>query len=311
MTAAALAEPTAPRRPPGGSDDPFRIGYRYVHTVDAGGTKTSRQVPLTEEDFLHPQEEDKFMLSDPHSIATAYLRHALECGRREWPRVRTFTEHRVDWQVPGILPHGPDVVVLDQFPTDWDSSDRTLRVADLGAEVLAVFEVTSESTRHIDFGDKFDEYARAGIRYYLVVDLAAPNGQPDLLGFRLIEGEYALMRRDPRLGYLVPRLGMRFRWEDGRVMAADEDEKDIPYSAEMATALARATARAEAAQKQADAEKSRADAEKSRADGAQTRADAEKARADAEKASADAERRRADDLARELVELKARLSADG
>ena len=301
MTAAALAEPLTPRRPP---DDPFHIGRRPVRTVASNGDVSWSEVPLTEEDFLHPREEDEFMLSDPHSIATAYLRHALECGRREWPRVRTFTEHRVDWQVSGILPHGPDVVVFDQFPTDWDSAGRTLHVADLGAEVLAVFEVTSESTRHIDFGDKFNEYARAGIRYYLVVDLAAPNGQPDLLGFRLIEGEYVLMRRDPRLGYLVPRLGMRFRWEDGRLMASDEDEKDIPYSAEMAAALARTTARAEAAQKRADEEKARADAEKARAEAAQKQADAEKARADIALA-------RADELARELAELKARLSADG
>jgi colicin import membrane protein len=288
LSATALTEPPPPlRRPP---EYPFHIGYRPVIGVDADGTPTYTEVPLTEEDFLHPQEGDRFMLVDAHQLALVYLVHALRLGCRHLPAVRVFTDHRIEWQVPGVLPHGPDAVLFDRFTAAWDSHEGTLRVRDTGADVLAVFEVTSESTRHIDFGQKFAEFARAGVPYYLIVDVAEPNGNADVLGFRLVNGSYRPMRRDPALGYFLPRVGLSLRWADDRLIVADEDGRDIPDSREAGLEL-------DALAAEALAEKERADAEK-------VRADAEKQRADAEKA-------RAEELARELAELKARLASNG
>ena len=322
MTAAALAEPTTPRRPPGDPEDPFRIGYRYVHTVDERGTKTSVMVPLTEEDFLHPQEEDRFLLTDAHSIAVSYLRHAISLACRGRSELRLFSEHRVDWQVPGIPPHGPDVVVFDRFTADWDPMTGTLPVADLGLDTLAVIEVTSEATRHVDLDRKFDEFERVGIPYYLVADLAAPNGVPVLLGFELVGGSYRMMGENPARGYFVPGLAVWVRLQDERVVVADTDGRDIPNSVDLAIAFeivgvradaekARAdaaTARADAATELAEAVSRRADIQEEIIELQRQRADAEKARADVEKATAEAERQRADELARELAALKARLT---
>ena len=162
--------------------DPFHIGTRYVKCVDANGKPDVKLVPLSEEDFLHPQEEDRLMLTNAHSIAVWYLRQSIVQACRARPLVRVFSDHRIDWQHPDIAPHGPDVVVFDRFTAEWDELRGTLPVADLGLEVIAVFEVTSESTRHIDLDKKFIEYAVVGIPYYIVVDVAEPNGEPNVRG---------------------------------------------------------------------------------------------------------------------------------
>ncbi len=260
---------------------PFHIGTRVIcHRDDAGAIVDREYVPLTEEDYLHPQEEDRQMLVDAHVAATDYLRHALRIGLGDRPDLKVFADHRIDWQIEGLKPLGPDIVVFDNFTRTWDPYRATLPVRDFEAKVVAVFEVTSPSTRHIDFEAKFEAFADVGIPYYLIVDTAEPNDEPRILGYRLSRGQYRPMHRDPKLGYMVPPLKMYFRWQDDRVIAADEDGNDIPDGPELA-----ALYEAEAA-----------------------RANAETARADAQTERANVESERAKALAAELTELKARLN---
>jgi len=296
-------------RSPRLDDDPFRIGCRYVRTVDADGRVTVETVPLTEEDFLHPQEGDRFMLVDQHVRIVEYIRYAIETIARRGLNVRVLSEHRVDWQVKSIKPHGPDVSVFRDFPADWDGVHRgTFPVRDEGAQPLAVIEVTSEATRHTDFEAKYLEYEAAGIPYYVIVDLAGPEESPKVLAFRHTRRGFRPMRPDASHGILLSDLHVWLRWQDGEVVAADEEGNDIPNSLETAELLERTeeqldavTLRASEAMKSFEAEKQRAEAEKQRAE-------AEKQRAEAALLLAEAEKQRADELARELTELKARMA---
>ena len=277
MTTDTVAQPVT-RLPDG---YPFHIGTRPVIHRDAAGTVVGHHYePLTEADYLHPQEEDRFLSSNRHAVALRTLANALTLAVRDRPGRRVFTEHLIDWQRLGIEPHGPDAVVFDGITAPYDDLSGTLNVEDFGAEILALFEVTSASTRHIDFGDKFDEFLELAIPYFIVIDAAAPNGVPIVIGFRYVQGVYREMRRDPELGVLVPPLKLWFRWQQDRLVVADEDGIDIADFDEV-------TARAET-------EKARADVETARAESEKGRADVEAARADA--------------LALELAELKARLN---
>lgn len=274
---------------------PFHIGTRVIcHRDDAGDIVDRECVPLTEEDYLHPEEEDRQMLVEAHYTAAYYLLHALKIGLVDRPELKVFCDHRIDWQIEGLKPLGPDVVVFDNFTKPWDPYPGTLPVRDFGAKAVAAFEVTSPSTRHIDFDAKFEAFADVGIPYYLIVDTAEPNGEPRILGYRLYRGEYRPMHCDPKLGYIVPPLKMYFRWQDDRVIAADEDGHDIPDGPELAALYEAETERANAEAYRANAEAERANAE------------AERANAETEK-SKDATAR-ADALAAELAELKARLN---
>ena len=234
--------------------DPFYIGTRLVNHRDAGGNIVGHHYePLTEADYLHPQEEDRFLSSNRHAVALRTLANALTLTVRERPGRRVFIEHRIDWQRLGIEPHGPDAVVFDKMLAAYDDLSGTLPVEDFGAEIVALFEVTSASTRHIDFGDKFEEFLELGIPYFIVVDAAAPNGVPIVMGFRYTHGIYREMRRDPGLGVLVPPLKLWFRWDRDRLVVADEDGIDIPDFDELTT-------RAETEKARAETEKARADA---------------------------------------------------
>ena len=240
---------------------PFHIGTRLVNHRDADGKIVRHEyVPLTLEDYLHPQEEDKFSVSNRHSITVRYLGHALELNLRDRPRLKTFIEQRVDWQVDGIEPHAPDAVVLDGYSIPYDDMLGTVPVGDLGCTPLAVFEVTSEATRHTDFGEKLDEYLDVGIPYYFAIDVAAPNGVPVILAMQRINDRYRLMPEHPKLGFIIPELKLYFRWENDRLIVADREGKDIPDSATAGAELEASRQRAEAESERANVETERANA---------------------------------------------------
>jgi len=233
---------------------PFHIGTRLVNHRNADGKIVRHEyVPLTLEDYLHPQEEDKFYLSNRHSITVRYLGHALELNLRDRPRLKTFIEQRVDWQVDGIEPHAPDAVVLDGYAIPYDDTLGTVPVRDLGCVPLAVFEVTSEATRHTDFGAKLDEFLDVGIPYFFAIDAAAPNGVPVILAMQRINERYRMMPEHPKLGFMIPELKLYFRWENDRLFVADREGNDIPDSATVGAEL-------EASRQMAKAEATRADA---------------------------------------------------
>lgn len=260
---------------------PFHIGTRPVLHRDADGSVVGYHYePLTEWDYLHPQEEDRFMSADLHSIALHYLRHALAIGLRHRAELKTYTELRIDWQRSDMEPHGPDAIVFEGMRPGFDRTEGTLPVEDFGAKVVAVFEVTSPATRHVDFGEKFDEFIVLGIPYFVVVDAAAPNKKPTILAFELSKRGYRLMVDSPKLGVRIPPLDIWLRWESDRLIVADRFGKDIPGEVELVEAF----------------------------DEQMARAKTEKARAETEKARAETEKARADDLAKELAELKARLN---
>jgi len=294
MSADLLATPS--QKQPDGY--PFHIGTRYIHTIDANGSTESTAVPLTEEDFLHPQLDDRFMLMDAHSKAVFTLRNAITTAARNRPRMRVFSEHLIDWQVGKIKAHGLDVVVFDNFDVEWDSYEGTLPVGDVGADVVVVFEVTSASTRHVDFGKKFDEFEVVGIPFYLVVDTAAAKDDRRIMGFELVDNNFREMQVEAKLGLQVPGLDLWFRWENDRVYVADADGLDIPDPAELAEQLAKERELATTTEKARKTEKRRADKEKRRADVADAAREKEKERADNEK-------RRADEAERRLKELLA------
>ena len=267
---------------------PFHIGTRPVLHRDAAGSVVGYHYePLTEWDYLHPQEEDRFTSADLHSTTLHYLRHGLAIGLRHRTELKTYTALRIDWQRSDMEPHGPDAIVFEGMRPGFDRTEGTLPVEDFGAKVVAVFEVTSPATRHMDFGDKFDEFIVLGIPYFVVVDAAAPNKKPTILAFKLSKRGYQLMVDSPKLGVRIPPLDIWLRWDSDRLIVADGVGNDIPGEVELVEAF--------------DEQMARAEMEKARAE-------TEKARAETEKARAETEKSRADTLARELADLKARLN---
>jgi colicin import membrane protein len=284
---------------------PFHIGYRYVTTVDPDGKKNSVQVPLTERDFLHPQEEDRFLLTDAHTLNVEYLRHAIKLITRSKPEIRTFSDHRIDWQIGDIEPMGPDVVVFDRFLKPWDIKTGTVKVREMDCAPRVVIEVTSPSTRHIDLRDKSFLYHRIGIPTYVIVDLIRGwEGMilPEVIAYRWTADGYVAIAESEAGRVPIEWLGISLAMDENLVQAFDADGQRIPTSLELFDVVD--TKVAELAKAKQHAENVEVWAMSERAANEHERAEKEK-----ERAEKDRQKARADALEAKLAELQGRTSA--
>jgi colicin import membrane protein len=274
--------------------DPFRIGTQMLCTTGPDGKRGYREVPMALEDFLHPLEEDRFTHCKMHADTVLRLWEAVEARFADRPDVQVFARHRIDWQVPGILPHGPDIAVFDNSSRHWNPHRNTLPVREMGYNPLAVIEVTEGPTRDIDFAEKFTEYCAAGVPVYVIVDAAGPAGADRVLAFRRGSSGFVPIEARGELGVFVPGIDLWLSWANDRIAVATQDGRVIPSAAEIATLYAGLPARIARGLTQvgpALSESTRKyDAERQRADAAAWRADA---------------------LQAELAALRAKFNADG
>src|SRR6266498_817186 len=87
--------------------DPFRYGWRYVTRKNLDGKSKVEMIPLTLEDALHPQEEDRYMITDAHTRDTIYLRDVFEAQLADRAGTVVLHDCRVAWSADGKYAHGP------------------------------------------------------------------------------------------------------------------------------------------------------------------------------------------------------------
>jgi hypothetical protein len=174
----------------GSGDDPFRYGWRYVKVTRPDGTIDYDQVPLALEDLLFPEEGDFVVQTESHKRDWVYLDLVFDSQLADDPSAVVLADCRVDFNVPGVRPLGPDVVVIlgVRAYRDW----ATLDLAAEGAHAALVVEVTSPDTRPNDFGIKRDFYHRARVPLYVIVDSAEVGGlrKISFKAFRWTPGGY-------------------------------------------------------------------------------------------------------------------------
>src|SRR5215468_2145903 len=102
---------TATRHPPVPSD-PYRYGWRYVRVKHPDGTESFDQVPLTLEDVLFPEEGDFIVQTDWHDSDRAYLKAVSRQRLADHPTALVLSDCRVDFNIPGVKPLGPDLAVF-------------------------------------------------------------------------------------------------------------------------------------------------------------------------------------------------------
>ncbi len=253
--------------------DPFRLGWRDVQRRGPDGNFHWVREPLTKWDVLHPQEYDYIVQNNAHARDRVALRVTLDFALRERADMFVSPDLRVDWQEPGIIPHGPDLVVFGGLKERPDDDMATFRVHDMEAAILLVIEVTSPNTRRNDVGIKMDEYFLAKVPYYLIVDNRKRKRQPPsrLIGHRAGANGFELMESDAEGGILIPNLDLTFRIHEGRVRCFDNQNKLIPEPLEMAKQIDESMARQIEMHRQIEQHAERAEQEKQRAEQAEAR----------------------------------------
>ncbi len=259
--------------------------FRLVELAD--GTVEEQQLPLTLELLLHPQEGDKVAQNDFHSRLLGAL---LERVRSLEPDVAVFTDLIFRWDKLGLPDAAPDVAVVAGLPGTREEITEQVQglfdVASLGQRPHLAIEVVSPQHRDLrkkDLEINVADYARAGIREYLVVNPGGRHSKAplQLLGYRLEGGpEYTEIEPDEQGRILSETTGLLF-WSDPdgrRLEVFDAATGERVLNAKEARARAEEeAARAEEEAARAEEEAAARKAAEARAKTAETRVEEEKA----------------------------------
>jgi Uma2 family endonuclease len=228
------------------------------------------------DDVLHPRQGDVHLLSDPHTEDCYYLRGTLKVRYAHDRSAVVLSDCGIYWDVPRLRHHSPDLAVIFGVKRRKDWSTFHVKVERV--RPVLIIEVTSPDTRVNDVKTKVEEYARAKVPHYVIVDAQEKKGEKRRLSFkcyRLVGKAYEAVPLDERgRAWLEPLglwLGVRVDAETGgdRVALIDPATNET-LGDHVAEAQARAAAEAQARAAEAQA----------RAAEAQARAAIEKAEAE-------------------------------
>ncbi len=115
----------APDPPSAPADDPFRYGWRFVHRPTPDDPSHLEQVPLTLDDVLHPEVGDFIVHSIRHETDQRYLTDVLQARLERTGEATVMSDIRIAWDVPGLRPHSPDVMVIPGITKreNWSTFD--------------------------------------------------------------------------------------------------------------------------------------------------------------------------------------------
>lgn len=235
----------APIQPP--PDDPFRYGWRYARRTSAADSPEFAQIPLTLEDVLHPQEGDFIVHSEAHERRNLYLYDVFGARLADDPAAVILHDVRVAWDIPGLKAHGPDLAIIlgVRERKNWSTFD----VAIEGVRPALIVEITSPETAALDRSAKLEEYTRARVPLYIIVDTLAYEGVPRLfvLGYRQGPQGYQPLAPNERGWLWLDPVRVWLGVADNELVCYDEAGQPLGDYRALASALAAETAaRAEA-----------------------------------------------------------------
>ncbi len=298
---------TATTRPSLATDadaDPFRYGWRLVPRPTPDNPRHLEQVPLTLDDVLHPEVGDFIVHSDLHETDRMYLTAVLRARLEPSRRAIVLSDVRIAWDLPDLRAHGPDVMVIPgvRKRRNWS----TFEVAVERARPALIIEIVSLDARENDVVIKVEQYARAGVAQYVIVDDTGRGGvrRLRLLDYRLEGTAYRLQAPDAdgRVHLAIADVWLGIRRD--HVVCYDAAGREIGDY----VTVVRQAAKAEARAKQAAA---RARQEAAARAEAEARARQEAAAREAEAAArAEAEERARQEAAAREAEARARAEAE-
>jgi Uma2 family endonuclease len=183
------------------------------------GQKQLLYFPLTETDFLHPEEDYHLPSNTFHENTRTELKEILQrrYGQRE--DVGVFGDLIIEWGIEGLRQHCPDVCVI--FGLQDKQKDRSkFIVPEEGTKPAIVMEVVSPRYRTADREKKVKQYAQAGVEEYLIFDRRRYRGElrDEMLGYRLEAGIYVPIVPDEEGKILSQTLNIWFGMREGKVM---------------------------------------------------------------------------------------------
>jgi Uma2 family endonuclease len=228
--------------------DPFRYGWRDLTRQRPDGSWYVERTPLTLEDVLHPQMGDVLVESYLHDLIRDYLADVFRAWLAGVPGALVLTDCGVYWGHPELRHHSPDVCVIlgvREMREEWASFD----VADQGVRPVLIIEIVSPHTRENDVATKLEQYHRARVPRYVIVDREQEGGPVRLLGYEYTPTGYLAMPADAQGRLWLEAVGVWISARGNRVVCYDgATGAEIGDYTAVSRALAEEKTRAEAAE---------------------------------------------------------------
>jgi Uma2 family endonuclease len=208
-------------RPP--EPDSFRYGWRFVKKRLPDGSTDLVQVPLTLEDVLHPQEGDYIPEQTYHRRDGEYLGPIFRLRADRLPGGYALADCLIDWGVPGVRNHSPDLAVFRNVTRPPVESIGTFRVRAFGGRCVLAVEIVSPDTRENDVVHKLREYHRVRVPLYVLIDQEREDGPRTVAAYRYTKQRYVRIRPDRQGRVLLKPLGLWLAVEDQLAVCYDAD----------------------------------------------------------------------------------------
>lgn len=197
-------------------------GWRTEIVTQPDGSIDYVQIPLTSEEFLHPQEGYHLPNSTFHDDAAGDAKDILTRRYANDANTGVFRDLIIEWGIPNLKNHCPDTFVV--FGIQNKEQNRTeFVVSEEGVHPSLIIEVVSPRYRKEDRQTKVKHYAEAGVQEYLIIDRRKQRQQviEEVLGYRLVDGQYLPLTPDEDGRILFETVGLFIGLENGRVIMED------------------------------------------------------------------------------------------
>jgi Uma2 family endonuclease len=276
-------------------------GWRSVEVVQPDGSTVFEMIPLTSEEFLHPEEGYHLPNSTFHDRIAGDIKDILTRRYANDPTTAVFRDLIIRWGISDLKDHCPDTCAV--FNVQNKDEVRTeFLVNEEGTRPSLVVEVVSPRYRKEDREIKVQQYARAGVQEYIIFDRRRQRGQilDEVLGYRLVDNIYVPITPDDEGRILCETVGLLVGLHDGEVVVVDaQTQERLLRSQELEQWAIQSQQQAFQAQQQAFQAQQRASQAQQQASEAEQRA----SQAEGEKAQAEQRASQAEQRAAQLAEF--------
>ncbi len=212
-------------------DDIFFYGWRFVeHRVN--GTTATAHMPLTREDVLHPQPDDRVSQNKKHFELCNDLYDGMKAHVGYEQGTVVLHDMLINWAIED-LKHAPDLAVIRGVQTFFE--DGIFDLQESQGYVVLVLEVTSPSIWEVDVEDKripnkVQEYAQAGAAIYILIHAVKweEGYPPPIIVYMLgADGKYHKQPADARGWYWIEPLQVWIGPYQDWVAWYDKDENKL------------------------------------------------------------------------------------
>ncbi|MBI4675202.1 MAG: Uma2 family endonuclease [Chloroflexi bacterium] len=197
-------------------------GFRYVEHRLPDSTLKFEAIPLTEQEYLHPEEGYHMPNSTFHEEIAGDARDMLTRRYAADAATLVLRDVNIYWEDPELEHNCPDVVVIFGAQNK-DEFRESFHVAEEGARPSLIVEVVSPYYRKADRVTKVGMYERAGVQEYLIIDRRRYKGQLTFqaLGYQLLGGRYREIVPDEQNRILCETVGVWFSMSEGHLVMED------------------------------------------------------------------------------------------